>query len=160
MDSDLLPPQSFAGPETSLALTVGQARFLSWTADLLIYVVVINLFVQFAPFVIVESFAISLLTAVFLKLLLDAILGLKKNVLGWFGRRQGARWRIGAAIAVWAIMFFSKFVIIEATHLVFGDRVILGDFFQIVVLILALMITRQALSLIYSRVLGQGTSDR
>ena len=42
----------------------------------------------------------------------------------------------------------------RATALVFGDSVQLGGFFGIVVLILAMMAARQAMGLIYHRVLG------
>ena len=41
--------------------------------DVLVYVVVIALFVQFFPAVISESFAITLLTAVLLKVVLEVV---------------------------------------------------------------------------------------
>jgi hypothetical protein len=135
-------------------MTSGQARFLSVMADVLIYVVVINLFVEFAPSVIIESFSISLLTAVLLKLMLDATMGLKRRVAAWFRQREGPGWKVLFVVTIWAILFLSKFVIIEVTAFVFGDRVQLGGFFGIVVLILAMIGARQALGLVYTRVLG------
>ena len=47
-----------------------QDIFVSWTSDVLIYIVVLNLFVEYFPNVVIESFTISILTAVLLKVLL------------------------------------------------------------------------------------------
>jgi hypothetical protein len=41
--------------------------------DIFVYVVVLNLFVQYAPRVISETFTLSLLTAVLLKFVLEAV---------------------------------------------------------------------------------------
>ena len=43
--------------------------------DVLVFIVVLNLFVEYLPKVITESFTISIFTAVVLKLLIDAIAG-------------------------------------------------------------------------------------
>jgi hypothetical protein len=137
-----------------IVITAGQARFLSWMADVLIYVVVINLFVEYAPSVIIESFTISLLTAILLKLMLDSIVGLEHRVRAWFGRRRGAGWRILGLGATWGILFLSKFVIIEITHLIFSDSVQLGGFIDVVVLVIAMIAARRGLGLVYSRLLG------
>jgi len=135
-------------------ITPRQARFLSWMSDVLIYVVVINLFVEYAPSVIIESFTISLFTALLLKLLLDRILGFEHRVRAWFGRRPGTGWRILGLGATWGILFLSKFVIIEVTHLIFRDSVELGGFLQVVVLIIAMIAARRGLGFVYTRLLG------
>jgi len=153
-DIEALQPADFPDVDGPRTMTAAQARFLSWTADVLIYTVVLNLFAQYAPGVIAESFSISLATALLLKLLLDATLWLKRQIRVSFGSRDGARWTLLMLAAIWAVLFASKFVIIEATALVFGDSVQLGGFFGIVVLILAMMAARQAMGLIYHRVLG------
>lgn len=46
-----------------------------------VYVVVLNLAFQFVPGMIAETFAMSLLTAVLLKLVVEAVLKVKKAVL-------------------------------------------------------------------------------
>ncbi|MFN8519382.1 MAG: hypothetical protein U0667_08325 [Chloroflexota bacterium] len=151
MDIDQLAPGPYPDPGARLAMSPGQARFVSWMADVLVYVTVINLFVEFAPGVIIESFSVSLLTAILLKLMLDATLGLKRRVASWFAGREGVVWKALLVASIWAILFVSKFVIIEVTALVFGDRVALGGFFGIVVLILAMMGARQLLGWVYGR---------
>ena len=57
------------------SVTRRQAVFASWMTDVLVYVVVLNLFVEYVPTVITESFTISIFTAVVLKFLIDAIAG-------------------------------------------------------------------------------------
>jgi hypothetical protein len=130
-----------------------QTRFLSWTLDVLISVVVINLFVQYAPSVIVESFTTSILTAILLKVLMDGIVAVKGAVRGWF-RARGDRWRFAGYGALWLVLFTSKYVVLAATDLVFGDRVSLGGFVEVSVLILVLIATREAIAFVYHRLLG------
>ena len=112
-----------AGVDGVTTVTRGQLRFASWVTDVLVYIVVLNLFVQYVPKVITESFTVSIFTAVVLKLLIDAIAGVERRVSGWFNRRQGKSWRVLGLVAVFAILFISKFVVLEVIGLVFGDRV-------------------------------------
>jgi hypothetical protein len=156
MDTDSLDlGLALNGPHDGpILITPWQARFLSWTADVLIYVVVINLFVEYAPSVIIESFTVSLLTAVLLKLLLDSILGLEHRVRAWFARRSGAGWRITGLATTWAILFLSKFLIIEVTAIVFGNQVKLGGFIEVVALVIAMIAARRLMGLLYRRLAG------
>ena len=137
-----------------ILITPAQARFQSWVGDVLIYVVVINLFVEHAPAVIIESFTMSLFTALVLKLMLDCIMGVEHRVSTRLKARDGARWRVIRLFAVWAILFVSKFAILEVTNFIFGDRVTLGSFVHVMVLVLAMVLAREAISLVYQRVLG------
>ena len=41
-----------------------QEIFLSWTSDVLIYIVVLNLFVEYNPKIVIDSFTISIFTAI------------------------------------------------------------------------------------------------
>ncbi len=148
----------FEDPEVPLP-NARQTRFLGWTFDVLISVVVINLFVEYAPSFIIESFTMSILTAILLKLMLDAIVLVKKRVFGWFEARGGI-WRKLRFVALWVILFVSKFVVLEGVDLVFGDRVHLGGFVEVTVLILALIAAREGLALIYVRVLGGPAGSR
>jgi hypothetical protein len=104
--------------------------------------------------VIIESFTVSLLTAVLLKLLLDSILGLEHRVRAWFARRSGAGWRITGLATTWAILFLSKFLIIEVTAIVFGNQVKLGGFIEVVALVIAMIAARRLMGLLYRRLAG------
>ena len=79
--------------------------------DVFVYVVVLNLFIEYSPAVISESFTLSLLTA---------------------------------GLLLWAVLVGSKFVVLKTVDLVFGDRVSLGGFVSVTLLIVALLVSRLA----------------
>ena len=132
-------------------MTRAQQRFASWTADVLVYIVVLNLFVEFVDTIVIDSFWISILTAVLLKLLLDAVIGVEHRVAAFFRAREGGVNKALGLASVFAILFFSKFLILEAVDFVFGDHVELGHFVEIVALIVAMMLTRRLVQAVYER---------
>ena len=73
-----------------IRVTRAQALFVSWVMDVLVYIVVLGLFVEYVPSVITESFIITIFTAVVLKLLIEAIARLEHRVGDWFKRREGS----------------------------------------------------------------------
>ncbi len=114
----------------------------AWVVDLFVYVVVLNLFVEYLPAVISETFTLSVLTAVLLKGVLEFVLAAKKRVRSWFSAANGPVGKVLAALGLWAVLFGSKFVVLEVVHLVFGDAVQLGGFFAVTLLVVALMLAR------------------
>jgi hypothetical protein len=123
--------------------------FFSWTKDVLIYVVVLNLFVEYAEKIVIDSFTISILTAILLKALLDVILGLEHRVAHFFEARPGKLSKFMRIMSTWLILFLSKFLILEAVDLVFGDHVELGKFVHVLGLVIALMVARELVQRIY-----------
>lgn len=110
--------------------------------DVLVYVVVLNLAVEWVPSVISEGFTLSLLTAVLLKVALEVVLVLKGWVLARF-RAATTGW--GRAVAVgslWVVAAGSKVVVLELVDLVFGDAVSLGGFVAVTVLVIVLLVSR------------------
>ncbi len=130
-------------------ITPAQARFTSWVSEVLVDIVVLNLFVEFVHTVVIDSFYISVLTAVLLKLMVDAVKGVEQRVSAYFAARQGTAWTLGRFIAVWLILFLSKFVILEAVNFVFGDNVELGSFLEIVALIVTMLAANAMLLSVY-----------
>ena len=92
-----------------------QERFVSWFIDVLVYVVILNLFVEYVSTVVIDSFTISVFTAVVLKLLIDAITGLEHRVSAWFEQHEGTIWRVLRVVAIFAILFFSTFVVLRSS---------------------------------------------
>jgi hypothetical protein len=123
--------------------------FFSWTRDVLIYVVVLNLFVEYVDKIVIDSFTISILTAILLKALLDVILGLEHRVAHFFEARPGKLSKFLRIMSTWLILFLSKFLILEAVDLVFGDHVELGKFVHVLSLVIALMVAREVVHRIY-----------
>jgi hypothetical protein len=110
--------------------------------DVFVYVVVLNLFVEYLPVVISETFTLSLLTAVLLKGVLEVVVAAKKRVVTRFRQAATPTGKVVAAFLVWAVVFGSKFLVLEAVSLVFGSRVSLGGFFSVTALILTLLLSR------------------
>ena len=110
--------------------------------DVFVYVTVLNLAVQFIPAVISESFTMSLLTALLLKVVLEVVVALKDRVKSRF-RAAPAWWgKVLALVGLWLVLVGSKFVVLEVVALVFRDYVSLGGFWAVTGLILALMLAR------------------
>ena len=142
MSSDKIPAAMSAPSRRQLI-------FFSWTKDVLIYVVVLNLFVEYVDRIVIDSFTISILTAILLKALLDIILGLEHRVAHFFAARSGNLSKFLRLLSTWLILFLSKFVILEVVDLVFGDHVELGKFVSVLGLVIALMITREVVQRIF-----------
>jgi hypothetical protein len=145
------------GSDHAATVTISrdQQRFADWVTDVLVDIVVLNLFVEFVDTVVIDSFWISILAAILMKLMLDAVTGLERRVSRYFAAKEGSTNRVLRFLSVWLILFLSKFVILEAVNLVFGDHVELGHFVEILLIIVGMLGTRAALGAIYRR-LGEG----
>jgi hypothetical protein len=112
--------------------------------DVFVYVVVLNLFVEYLPQVLSETFILSLLTAILLKGVLEVVVAAKNRVKSRFRQASTPTGKVVAAVMLWVVLFGSKFLVLEAVNLVFGDRVSLGGFFSVTLLILILLLSRAA----------------
>jgi hypothetical protein len=110
--------------------------------DIFVYIVVLNLAIEYVPSVISESFTLSILTAILLKLALEVVLAFKTLILtqlkGTSVARQKALW----AVALWVLAAGSKLLVLELVALVFGDAVSLGGFIPVTGLVIGLMLAR------------------
>ncbi|MEL7208357.1 MAG: hypothetical protein AAGK32_09035 [Actinomycetota bacterium] len=150
-------PDAPAGPVT---ITRAQRRFLDWTSDILVYTVVLNLVVEYVDTVVIDSFTISLFTAVLLKVLLDVILAFEHRLRGFFADREGALFTVLSVLSTWAVLFLSKFLILEVVDFVFGDHVELGKLVEVILLSLALLLSRAAVGEIFKRLGEVGPRDQ
>ena len=141
--------------ERPRTITPAQARFISWISEVLVDIVVLNLFVEYAHAVVIDSFAISILTALLLKLMVDAVKGLEQGVSAYFAAKPGAAWKTVRVVVVLVILFLSKFLILEAVNFVFGDHVELGSFIEIVSIIVAMLVANAVLYSAFQRLGGR-----
>ena len=110
--------------------------------DVFVYVVVLNLFVEYLPAVISEGFTLSLLTAALLKVALELVLLVKQRIVTRF-RVATTRWgKALAASTLWVVAAGSKILVLELVDLVFGDSVSLGGFVSVTLLVVALLLSR------------------
>jgi hypothetical protein len=110
--------------------------------DVFVYVVVLNLAAEYLPMVITETFTLSLLTAVLLKVVLEVVVFFKNRVKARFKAATTPLGKVGAGLLLWAILVGSKFVVLELVALLFADQVRLGGFFAVTGLILLLLLAR------------------
>jgi hypothetical protein len=110
--------------------------------DVFVYVVVLNLAIEFVPEVISETFTLSLLTAVLLKAVLEVVVLLKGRVKVLFKAAENPVGKVAAAGLLWLLLVGSKFAVLELVDLVFGDYVSLGGFWSVTGLIIVLLLAR------------------
>jgi hypothetical protein len=110
--------------------------------DLFVYVVVLNLAIEYVPSVISEGFTLSLLTAALLKVALELVIMIKNMILDRLRAARTRRTKIVAAASLWVVAVGSKLVVLELVNLVFGDSVSLGGFIPVTLLVLALLASR------------------
>jgi hypothetical protein len=124
------------------ALPLRNPRVAAAVVDLFVYVVVLNLFVEYFPKVLVESFTLSLLTALLLKAVLEVVVMVEKRIKERFRQAATGVGKAIAAVLLWLVLIGSKFIVLEFVDVVFGSRVSLGGFLSVTLLIITLLIAR------------------
>jgi hypothetical protein len=112
--------------------------------DVFVYVAVLNLAIEYLPAVISESFTLSLLTAILLKLSLELVLVVKGRAVTRFRSAMTVRTKLTAGLLLWATAAGSKIVVLELVNLAFGDAVSLGGFLSVTLLVVTLLLSRAA----------------
>lgn len=110
--------------------------------DVFVYIVVLNLAIEYVPSVISESFSLSILTAILLKLALEVVIIGKNFVITRLKGASVVRQRALWAGALWVLAAGSKILVLEVVAIVFGDSVSLGGFISVTGLVICLMLAR------------------
>jgi len=141
MEGELLP-----------AASKNQKLFIDWTLDLLIYIVVINLFAQYSSNIYFENFSISILTALVLKILLYLIINLEHKVSIFFKSIENKLSKTLNVIVSLSILFLSKFLILEIIDIIFGEYVEIKGFIPLMVMIILMIVARKTFEKIYNKI--------
>jgi hypothetical protein len=133
--------------------TITQAQFLFARAltEILVSIVVLNLFVEWVHAVVIDSFTVSVVTAILLWLMLRGTIRLERRVSSYFRQKKGVVFRVMRYLSVWAILFVSKFVILEIVALVTAGQAVLGHFFEVVAIVVALIVAEALLNWIFKK---------
>lgn len=126
-----------------------QQIYVGWVLDLLIYTVILNLFVQYVDDFYIETFALSLLVALALKVMLVIVGKFEHVVKRWFEKQNGDVFDYLQQITLVTILFLSKFLILEVIDLLFGHKVDLHNIPALILMIIAMIATRKILEKIY-----------
>jgi len=158
MGEQNIQPGNIVNLPERLTITNWQLVYAGWTLTLLAYIAVLNLWVEFNPAVVIDSFVISIATAVVLLVLLVIILGLEHRVKHWFAQREGTVYRVVGTLSTLLILFLSKFVILEVVDIIFGEHVELGSFVDVLVLVLLLIVAQKAMVFIWDAIGDRGSA--
>lgn len=132
--------QEFKGVASAAAPTTKQRLFNRYFTAILIDLTVLNLFDEYSQHVVVASFTISLLTAILLQALLKLTLAFEHRVAQYFDAKSGAGAKFLRLFCAWLILFGSKFVMLGAIDLAFGDQMHFGGPLHGVVIFIAVVI--------------------
>ena len=135
--------------ELKSAASKHQKLYLDWIFDLLIYIVILNLFVEYNSSVYIESFTLSIFVAIVFKILLYLLFSIEHRVSKFFKSFETKLGNTLNIISAFAILFVSKFIILEVIDILFGKYVEIKGFVTIVLIILSMIITRKLLVKIY-----------
>ncbi len=146
--------ESLRGDEV-VAVTRRQQRFTGAVLNVLVNVVVLNLFVEFADKVVIDSFWISVLTAVLLTAMIALLSRFEHRIHRFFFEEHS--WKVAGVIAIWLVLFGSKFVILEVVDIVFGEHVELGKLLEVILIVVSMMVAAQLMQAAYDAL---GPRDR
>jgi hypothetical protein len=132
-----------------------QRVLLRYVSATLVDLVVLNLFVEYWDLVSADSFTVTLLAAVVLQILLKLTIVAEHRVAAFFNARPGGFAKFMRFFAAWVVLFGSKFVILEALSLAFGDGLRFGGPFHgivaLIVVVVVMLAVEAALVKLYRR---------
>ncbi len=114
-----------------------QRLFIDYILFILVDLTVLNLFDEFGVHLHIESFTISLAVAALLQVLLRLTLMIEHRIAAYFKKQKGKAAKVKRIMAAWAVLFISKFVILEVIDVVFGTTV---EFFSIIGFIIVVIV--------------------
>ena len=143
--------------EISGSYTGRQQLFIRYFTAILIDLTVLNLFDEYWDYVVIESFTISLLAALLLQVLLQITLRVEHRIAAFFKAKAGAAAKVMRVLSAWAVLFGSKFLILEAINIAFGDQVLFkGPYHGIVafIVVIVVMLTAEVIVVRLNKRLG------
>ena len=117
-----------------------QRAFLRYLTATLLDLTVLGLFVEYWEHVAADSFTIILLAAVLLQVLLKLTIALEHRLAAFFNARPGGFNKFMRFFTAWLVLFGSKFVILEALALAFGDHLRFGGPFHGIVALIGVVV--------------------
>ena len=142
-------------PESAGGFNNRQRLFMRYFTATLIDLVVLNLFDEYSDKVEIHSFTISLLAAILLQVLLKLTLALEHRVAAYFKARPGGWMTFWRWFSAWLVLFGSKFVILEAIAMAFGDKVHFGGVYHgivtLIVVIIVMLVAEELVVRLYRK---------
>lgn len=100
-----------------------QRLFLVYIICILVDMTILNIFAEFSHSVYVESFSITIFIAIFLQLFIVLTKYAEHKLSNFFGDKKNYLTKIMYFLALWALLFFSKLLMLHGANLIFGDKI-------------------------------------
>ena len=118
-----------------------QQLFIRYFTAILIDLTVLNLFDEYWDLVTIESFTISMFAAILLQVLLKVTMKIEHHVADYFRAKPWKGAKFMRLFSAWLILFGSKFVILGAVNIAFGEKVLFsGPLHGVVAFIVVLVV--------------------
>lgn len=127
-------------PAAAEAPSTKQRLFIRYFTGALIDLAILGLFAEYWDWVQIHSFTIILLAAVLLQVLLKLTIMVEHWVAGFFKGKPGGFMVFLRFFCAWLVIFGSKFVILEALSMAFGDKLHFGGPFHGIVALIAVVL--------------------
>lgn len=148
------PTEDFL-PAATYVASNRQRLFLLYFVGALVDLVVLGLFDEYSDKVFVDSFTTMVLAAVVLQFLLKGTIAVEHWVASHFKGRTGGWWKALRFFCAWLVLFGSKFVILEALVLAFGDAVqfegVLHGLVWLIITVVTMVIAEELVVRFYRR---------
>ncbi|MBC7819412.1 MAG: hypothetical protein IAG10_21210 [Planctomycetaceae bacterium] len=118
-----------------------QRVFMRYLTATLLNLVVLGLFAEYWEHVSASSFTVLVIAAVILQILLKLTIVVEHKVAAFFNARPGGFNKFMRFFGAWVVLFGSKFVILGALVLAFGDRLRFGGPFDGIVALIVVVVT-------------------
>lgn len=128
-------------PAATYAASNRQRLFLLYFVGALVDLVVLGLFDEYSDKVYVDSFTTMVLASIVLQFLLKGTIAVEHWVASHFKGKTGGWWKTVRFFCAWLVLFGSKFVILEALDLAFGDSVQFEGIFHGIVWLIIVVVT-------------------
>ena len=135
----------------TIVITNHQRLFIRYLLFILVDLTVLNLFVEYWHYVVIDSFTISLCAAFLLQVLMKLTTDIEQRIADHFKVKVGNGVLAKRLLTTWALLFMSKFVILEVIDLIFGDHVDFGGILPFIVVVSAIFVSELILTRIYYR---------
>ncbi|WP_295890725.1 hypothetical protein [uncultured Vibrio sp.] len=100
-----------------------QRLFVGYTLAVLVDLTVLNFFDEYWSYVNIESFTVSFAAALLLQLLLKLSISAEHKLADYFKSKPGTTPKVYRGVSTYIILVGSKFVMLEAINILFGDKV-------------------------------------
>lgn len=141
-------------PDAARTYSDRQRLFLLYFVGALVDLVVLGLFTEYSDHVYVDDFTTMLLASIVLQFLLKGTIAVEHWVASHFTGKAGW-WKALRFFCAWLVLFGSKFVILEALDIAFGDSVQFEGWLHgivwLIIVVVTMLIAEELVARIYRR---------